>query len=84
MPVSHASGKCESQLQVLRILGIDLIKRAVSGTSVIFCRASPLSVVGFELSLIGARLIVLFKRRLLHRTGLRECPLGGGTEKLDN
>ena len=53
VPVGHAGRKCECQLQILRILGIDLIKRTVSGTRVVLCWANPLSVVGFELSLIG-------------------------------
>ncbi len=84
MSVSHAGGKCESELQILSILGIDLIKRTVSGARVIFCGANPLSVVGFEPSLIGARLIILFERRLLHRTGLSEYRMGGETAHLEN
>ena len=44
MPVRHAGGKCECELQVLCILGVDLIERAVTGARVIFCRPNPLSI----------------------------------------
>lgn len=51
MAPAHAGRKCPRDLQILGVIGVDLIERAVARAGVVFGRHRPLAIIGLILNL---------------------------------